>query len=98
MVQITRLVQQEGVCESKEKDRRGNAVKKPGHHTSGCQTEHKKVNVHPAARPRLHPTETVVSKSESRFDEVTRDPAVCEVAVDFPQHDAAEENAEENQE
>src|SRR5215216_5729820 len=84
VIQITCLVQQKKVCESKKQDRRGNAVKEPQHHTSGCQTEHKKVNVHPVPRPGLHPTEPVVSKSDSRFNVVTRDPAVSEVAIDFP--------------
>ena len=55
------------------------------------------MNVHPAPRPELHPTEPVVSKSDSMFNVVTRDPAVSEVAINF-QGDAAEEDAEEHQE
>ena len=56
------------------------------------------MNVHPAPGPGFRPTESVVSKVESGFDEVTSDPAVREVAINFPQHDAAEDDAEENQE
>src|SRR6476660_9016126 len=74
VIQITRLVQQEKVSESKKEDRRGNAVKKSQHHTSRCEAEHEEVDVHPAARPGLHPTEPVVSKSNRRFNEVTHDP------------------------
>ena len=98
VIQITRLVQQEKICESKKKDVRGDAIKKTYHHTSSGQTEYEEVDVHPGPWPWLHPTETVVSESESRFNEVTRDPAVTEVAIDLPQHDAAEEDAEEHQE
>ena len=98
VIQITRLVQQEKICESEKKDGRGDAIKKTHHHTSSGQTEYEEVDVHPGPRPWLHPTESVVSKSESRFDEVTIDPTVSEVAIDFPQHDAAEEDTEEHQE
>src|SRR5687767_814981 len=98
MIQITRLVQQKNVRESKKENRRRNAVKKSRHHASGRQAEHNEVNVHPRPGPGFYPTESVVSESDGRFNVVTRDPVVGEVAINLPQHDAAEEDAEENEE
>ena len=98
MVEITRLVQQEKICERKEKDWRGNAVQESRRYTSSSQTEDDEVNVHPLPRPGLHPTETVVSKIDGRVNEVTPDPAVREVAINLPHEDAAEDDAKENEE
>src|SRR5215207_1042211 len=56
------------------------------------------MNVHPAPRPGLHPTKPVVRESDSRFNVVTTDPAASEEAINFPQDDAAENDAKENQE
>src|ERR1044072_2702946 len=38
VIKVTRLVQQEKVCESKKEYGRSDAVKKPGHHASSSQT------------------------------------------------------------
>ena len=56
------------------------------------------MKVHPALGPGLHPTEPVISKRDDRVNVITRDPIVHEVAAHFPEHDAAEEDAKENQE
>ena len=98
VIHITRLVQQEEVCERKKKYRRGDAVKKTHHHTGSGQTKHDEVDVHPMSRPWLHPTESVVSKIDNRFNEVTTDPTVSEVTIRFPQHNSAEEDAEKHEE
>lgn len=98
VIQVPRLFQQEKVCEGQKKDRRGKAVKEPQHHAGSGHTEDKKVNVHPASGPRLNPTEPVVSKIDNRFNKVTADPIVGIVAINFPKHDAAEDDAEENEE
>ena len=92
------MVEKKPICEAKKDYGRGNAVKESRHGTSCGNTEYSKVNVHSIPRPWLYPTEPVVRKIDHWFDVVTIDPAVNEVAIDFPNQDAVEEYAKVNQE
>ena len=98
MIHVTRLFEQEDVGESDEQYRGGKAIKEPNDHARGCEAEHDKVNIHAAAGPGPHPTESVIREIDNRFNKVTSDPTVSEVAINFPKQDAAEKDAEENQE
>src|SRR5438105_9623697 len=97
MVEIGSLIEQEAVGKTEKEKRRTQMVEKARRDEEREQAEDGPEDIHSVARPRLHPEKSIIFEQELRFDPVTRDPAVMEIAGNLPHHQKPQRDAEENE-
>ena len=97
VIQVTGLFQEEDIGEAQEKEDRGHPVKQTQGDQDRQDAEQVEMKEHPVVRPGLDPLEKIVSEIELGGNEVSLNPPVTEVAVDFPKHDDPEGNSEESE-
>ena len=90
------MIEKKYIGEPEEEKRGGNSIEEANSDADRDYAKGNEMNVHTIAWPRLYPTESVVSEVDDWLDVVTTDPTMCEIAVNFPRHDDAENDAEKD--
>ena len=97
MVEVGPFIQQKCVTEAEKKQGRAQAVEKTGRNKQPEHAQDCPVNIHPVARPRLDPGESIILEEKWRFNPLGRDPTMRVVPPNLPSHEKAECDSEKNQ-
>src|SRR4030088_2430997 len=91
------FIEKKCVTEAEKEQRRAYAVKQTNGNKQCENAESCPVNVKAIPRPRLDPRESVILEQESWLDPIGRDPTIVKVPPDFPGHQKAKCDPENNQ-
>ena len=97
VIEICPFIQQKCVTEAEKKQGRAQAVEKTGRNKQPEHAQDCPVNIHPVARPRLDPGESIILEEKWRFNPLGRDPTMRVVPPNLPSHEKAECDSEKNQ-